>query len=100
MPANPQADEYRRRAVEVRAVARRLGAVSLGDVSSWAGADTWMGPGPDACRLIVDGDRQRLERAVDDLVERAWRLDRQAEAIEAAAALAALVTPLAPGGPR
>ena len=80
------ADEYRRRAAHLRRLAARLDAVPLADVESWAGPDTWRSAGADHCRQQLAIDRQRLAHAADELRERAWMFDRQADAVDAAAA--------------
>jgi hypothetical protein len=80
------ADEYRRRAADLRRLAARLDAVPLADVESWAGPDTWRSAGADHCRQQLAIDRQRIAHAVDELRERAWMFERQADAVDAAAA--------------
>ncbi len=87
MPIDPQAQALRRRAGELRRLAVRLDAVALGEVLAWAGPDTWRSPAADECRAMLSRDRQRIAQAADELRDRAWRLDRQAEALEVAEAL-------------
>lgn len=85
MPIDPAAQELRRRAVELRRLAVRIDAVRLDEVEAWAGPDTWRSPGADECRAMLARDRQRLVHAADDLRDRAWRVDRQADALDALA---------------
>lgn len=84
---DPEAEELRRRAIELRRVAAQVDAVGLDEVIHWAGPDTWRGPGADACRAALERDRQRLLHAADELRSEAWRLDRQADTAEALAAM-------------
>jgi len=84
--SDPQADEYRRRAADLRRLAAQLESVPLAEVESWAGPDTWTSPGADECRSLLARDRQRVDHAVDDLRHEAWTLERRAEAVDAAAA--------------
>ena len=53
MASDPQADEYRRRAADLRRLAARLDDVPLADVESWAGPDTWRSAGADDCRPLL-----------------------------------------------
>ncbi|CAN5729336.1 hypothetical protein BH18ACT2_BH18ACT2_00640 [soil metagenome] len=92
MPIDPEAQELRRRAVDLRRLAARIDAVRLQEVEAWAGPDTWRSAGAEQCRALLAGDGQRLVHAADELRERAWRLDRQADALDALA-LAASVLP-------
>ena len=87
MPIDPPAQELRRRALELRRLAVRLDGVTLHAVTAWAGPDTWRSPAADECRAMLSRDRQRIAHAVDELRDRAWRLDQQADALEALAAI-------------
>lgn len=87
MSTDPQADEYRRRARDLRRVAAQLDAVDLAGLEAWAGPDTWVSPAADDCRAALSRHRQRLDHSVDELGERARRLEREADGLEAAAAL-------------
>ena len=86
MPSDITADEYRRRAAHLRRLAERLDDVPLADVESWAGPDTWRSSGADDCRQQLTTDRQRIAHAADDLRQRAWIFERQADAVDAAVA--------------
>lgn len=87
MSTDPLADEYRRRARDLRRVAVRLDAVDLAGLEAWAGPDTWVSPAAGDCRGALARDRQRLDHAVDELGERARRLEREADGLDAAAAV-------------
>jgi hypothetical protein len=84
---DPQAEEYKRRARDLRRVAAQVDAVDLAGVEAWAGPDTWVSPAADDCRAALARDHQRLGHAVNELGERARRLERDADGLEAAAAL-------------
>lgn len=84
---DPEAEALRQRAIELRRAAAQVEAVGLDEVIHWAGPETWRSPGADACLAMLERDRQRLGQAADELRDRAWRLDRQADAAEALAAL-------------
>lgn len=47
--------------------------------------ETWRGPRPDLCRATLARNQHQLHAAADDLREHAWRLDQQAEELEALA---------------
>ncbi len=94
MPSDPHADELRRRAGELQRLASRLGAVPLADLDGWAGPDTWSSPGAEECRAMSGRDRQRVAHAVEELLERASGLVRQADTIDAVAAAARLAAPV------
>ena len=93
MPTDPHAAEYRRRAAALRQLAARLDETPLLTLHRWAGDDTWSSPRVEACRAQLGIDQARIRAAADDLRGHAWRFERQAEALDAAAALAALAAP-------
>ena len=86
MASDITADEYRQRAAHLRRLAERLDDVPMADIESWAGPDTWRSAGADDCRQQLATDRQRIAHAADDLRHRAWMFERQADAVDAAAA--------------
>ncbi len=47
--------------------------------------DTWSGPRPDLCRTTLARNQHQLHAAADDLREHAWRLEQQAQELEAVA---------------
>jgi hypothetical protein len=87
VPVDPEAQALRERAVHLRHLAATIDAVRLDQVSSWAGPDTWRSHGAERCRSILEHDHHRLVHAADELRDRAWRLDREADGREAIAAL-------------
>jgi hypothetical protein len=91
VPSDPQADEYRRRATELRRLANHLENTPLLSLHQWAGDDTWSSPGADECRDLLTADQSRVRRAVGDLRHQAWWYDRQAEHLDAEAAVRFLV---------
>ena len=84
------ATELRRRAGELRRLAGHLDATPLRDVLVRAGPETWVSPRAEQLRAQLDLDRRRLVADTDDLRSHARYLERQAEAIEAAALLTAV----------
>ena len=91
MPVEPSAAvELRRRAAELRRLAEHVAATPLWEVARRAGPDTWISPRAEELRLQLDADRRRLVEAADDLRRHARYLERQAEALEAVAALPAV----------
>lgn len=49
------------------------------------GLDTWRGLRPELCRSTLARNQHQLHAAAEDLREHAWRVDRQAEELEAIA---------------
>ena len=88
MPTDPHAAELRRRAAELRRLAQHLHDTPLAAVLERAGPDTWVSPLAAELRTQLGIDRRRLAEAVDDLRRHARYLEREAEALEVAAALA------------
>ncbi len=92
-------DTLRRRAGELRSLARSIDAVSFGSLLPLADRDTFVGPTAEVCRDELAASAAALRRSVDDLRAGAGALDRRADEREAAAraALAApIVGPVAP----
>jgi hypothetical protein len=91
MPVEPSAaTELRRRAGDLRRLAAHLDTTPLREVIGRAGPDTWTSPRAEQLRAQLDLDRRRLTAATDDLRRHARYLERQAEAIEAAAVVTAV----------
>ena len=88
MPTDPFAAELRHRAAELRRLAGHLHATPLAGVLDRAGPDTWVSPLATELHEQLGIDRRRLADAVDDLRRHAHYLERQAEALELATALA------------
>jgi len=93
VPTDPQAAEYRRRAAALRQLAARLDDTPLLTLHRWAGEDTWSSPRVEACRTQLGIDQARIRAAADELRGHAWRFERQAEVLDAAAALATIAAP-------
>jgi hypothetical protein len=91
VPSDPQADDYRRRAIELRRLANHLETTPLLSLHRWAEEDTWSSPRADECRDLLIADQSRVRRAVDDLRDQAWWYERQADHLDAAAAARALI---------
>jgi hypothetical protein len=87
MPVEPNAAELRRRVVELRRLAEHIAATPLREVVERAGPDTWISPRAEELRAELATDRRRLDDAVDDLRRHARHLERQAEALDAAASV-------------
>ena len=88
MPIDPQAAECRRRAAELRTLAERLDDSPVLTLHRWAGPETWTSPRVEQCRAQLEVDQARIRDAADQLRSEAWRLERRAEDLEAAATLA------------
>ena len=84
MVSDPAAAELRRRALALRALASRIECTPLLTLHRWAGTDTWTSPRADELRAQLAGDRGRLGSAAVELREQARRLERQADALDAA----------------
>jgi hypothetical protein len=89
MSTDPMADQYRRRAEELRRLATELEASPVLRLQDGAGCDTWTSPAIDACRTILAGDQARLLQAATELHEQAGWYEHQADALDAIAAAAA-----------
>lgn len=75
------------RAATLRALAATIERTPATTLEQLAGDDTWRGPRPLLCRNILVANLAQLHAAADDLRQHAWRLERQARELEAAAAL-------------
>jgi hypothetical protein len=87
VPVDPEAQALRDRADHLRHVAAAIDAVRLDEVTAWAGPDTWRSHGAERCRAMLEQDHHRLVHAADELRDRAWRLEREADERDAIAAL-------------
>jgi hypothetical protein len=92
---DPAADEYRRRAAELRRLIAELEASPVLRLHHAAGTDTWSSPGAEVCRSTLRDDQARLLNAIAELAQHAWWYEQQADALEA---IAAAARPLTPGG--
>jgi hypothetical protein len=91
---DPTADEYRRRAAELRRLAAQLEQSPVLRLHGDADAETWSSPGADACRATLSEDQARLRHAADELSQQAFWYEHQAAALDAVAAARGLT----PGG--
>jgi hypothetical protein len=90
VPTDPDADSYRRRAGALRRLAGRLDDTPLLSLHRWADDGTWTSPRVETCREQLASDQAGIRSAADDLRDHAWHFERRAEALDAAAVLAAL----------
>lgn len=86
MPHDPAADEYRRRAAELRRLIAELEGSPVLRLHDAAGVETWTSPGADACRSTLGADQARLLHAIVELAQQAWWYEQQADALDAIAA--------------
>ena len=85
MASDPASAELRRRALALRALAGRIDATPLLTLHRWAGPETWASPRAEELLAQLGGDRRRLDAAAVELRDEARRLERQADALDAAA---------------
>lgn len=90
MTQDPVADEYRRRAAELRRLVAELEGSPVLRLHHVAGTDTWSSPGADVCRSTLRDDQTRLLHAIAELEQHAWWYEHQADALDAIAAAARL----------
>ena len=94
MSHDPTADEYRRRAAELRRLAGQLERSPAHRLHDGAADDTWSSAGAEACRRTLGDDQARLLHAAAELNQQAWWYEHQADALDAVAAARSL----GPGG--
>jgi hypothetical protein len=85
MTATDRANDLRRRARHLRRLADAIETSPVMRLDRHGDVDTWRGPRPDLCRTTLARNQHQLHAAADDLREHAWRLDQQAEELEAIA---------------
>jgi hypothetical protein len=83
MNPTARAAELRQRARHLRDLATRIEALPVMSLDRYADVDTWRGPRPALCRATLTVNQHQLHAAADDLRSHAWRLDRQAEELDA-----------------
>ncbi len=83
--SHAQAAHYRRRAAGLRILAYRLAHAPSMTLHLHATVDTWHGPCAQRCHDELNAARHGIHGAVDELGDRAWRFDRIADELEAAA---------------
>jgi hypothetical protein len=85
MTTTDRANDLRRRARHLRRLADAIETSPVMRLDRHGDVDTWRGPWPDLCRATLARNQHQLHAAADDLREHAWRLDRQAEELDALA---------------
>ncbi len=83
--SHAQAAHYRRRAAHLRSLAHQMTHTPSMTLQTHATVETWHGPCADACANDLATAQRALHLAIDDLGDRAWRFDRNADELEAAA---------------
>ncbi len=85
MNALARANQLRHRAEHLRHLADAIEASPVMRLDRHGDIDTWRGARPELCRATLARNQHQLHAAADDLREHAWRLDRQADELEAIA---------------
>ena len=96
MSATPASQELRRRASVLRSKAQQLDLALLHVVSYRAGPETWIGPTADHFVSALLTSVNDVDSAIDEIRVAVRTLERRADQVEAAAAIAAIPS----GGPR
>lgn len=89
MPTNTTPEQLRRRAGQLRDLAARIKKVPTADLVVLAGTETWMGPSAQLCADEVRRLDTALQQDRTDLLSTAKAFERQADELQAAAALPA-----------
>jgi len=85
MTATTMAADLRRRAHHLRELAASIEAMPAMSLDRNAGDETWHGQRPLLCRTLLARNQQQLHRAADELRSHAYRLEREADELEASA---------------
>ena len=83
--SHAQAAHYRRRAAHLRTLAYHMQHTPSMSLQTHATVDTWHGPCAQECNENLATAQRAVHLAIDDLGGRAWRFDRLADDLEAAA---------------
>ena len=83
--SHAQAAQYRRRAAHLRTLAYQMQHTPSMTLQTHATVDTWHGPCAEECTQSLASAQRAMHLAIDDLGGRAWRFDRYADELEAAA---------------
>lgn len=83
--SHAQAAHFRRRAAHLRTLAAQMQLTPSMTLQSHATVDTWYGPCAQQCNDTLAAAQRSVHLAIDDLGDRAWRFDRHADDLEAAA---------------
>jgi len=89
MSTTPAAQRLRRRAIVLRSFAGRIEQLAVLSLHIDAGAETWVGPSPQACTDDLRNRATRLRADASDLRREARRFERIADEMDAQAALGA-----------
>ncbi len=92
--SHAQAAHLRRRAAHLRTIAHQLTHSPSMFLQSHSTVDTWQGPRAQECNDELAAAQRAANLAIDDLGDRAWRLERTADDVEAAALRAEAPNPL------
>ncbi len=87
MSTTPAAQRLRRRAIVLRTFAGHIDHLAVLTVHIEAGADTWVGPSPQACTDDLRTRAMQLRNEATGLRAEARRFDRIADELDAQAAL-------------
>lgn len=98
--SHAQAALYRRRAAHLRTLAHQLTHTPSMFLQSHSTVDTWHGPRAEECNGDLAAAQRDVNVAIDDLTGRAWRFDRTADELEAAALRADTANTLRSSTPR
>lgn len=88
MTPTARAAQLRRRAHHLRALATAIESTPAMSLDVHAQDDAWCGQRPLLCRALLARSQHQLHAAADDLRSQAYRLDREADDLEAMAGLA------------
>lgn len=83
--SHAQAAQLRGRAAHLRTLAYQMQHTPSMTLQTHATVDTWLGPSAQRCNENLATAQRAAHLAIDDLGDRAWRFDRQADELEAAA---------------
>ncbi len=83
--SHAQAAHLRRRAAHLRTLAYQMQHTPSMTLQTHSTVDTWQGPRAQECNQGLAAAQRAVHLAIDDLGDRAWRLDRDADELEAAA---------------
>ena len=87
MSSTPTAAHLRAIAASLRRLAAVMETVPLASTRSLAMADTWLGPAGEACHDALSHHERMIAWHVEQLAASARRLDRQADQLDAIAAV-------------
>lgn len=77
-----RADQLRRRAGHLRALATAMESTPAMSLDAHAGDATWIGPRPQLCASLLASSQRQVHRAADDLRATALRFELHAEELE------------------